>query len=137
MPPVADWDTWKDAIDSLIAEEAGGITSVRTLAVRLRRLDSRQTTANWRSTINKYRRGPTQPTEETARLLAEAFKISRKRFPPSAERWSPAQLRVRLERVEARSEYLERWVALGFESLGVEPELEARARRAVGEPDTP
>lgn len=137
MPPVADWDTWKDAIDSLVAEEAGGITSVRTLAVRLRRLDSRQTTENWRSTLNKYRRGPTLPNEETACLLAEVFKVPRNRLPASAEPWSPAQLRVRLERLEVRSEYLERWVALGFEALGVEPELEARARRAVGEPDTP
>lgn len=58
-------------------------------------------------------------------------KDHRKLLPPQEQPQEPENPLTRLAAAEAEVAFLEEWVTRAFESLGVAPELQAAARRAV------
>lgn len=88
-----------------------------------------------RSAYNALENGRRKITPTYAERLAPYLGLSDHRtlLPPADQPKQPDDPLSRLAELEAEVAWLREWVARGFETLGVAPELQAEARQALGD----
>lgn len=134
MPPVAEEQTWAEAIDAALADNRAHGTrpqSARQLWKRLAAMSGGSPTeASWKRTINRTQ-AENYATERNAKLIAEALGVARSSL-PTAGRVTTRQLDRRLAEVEdglrELGKKLHELSAAEMQSAGRAPQARPRTR---------